>query len=804
MLPSHACPWTLCVGTPDRDRNPGGPRRSSALGGRDRRGGSARHRAVSGHRPGSGGRIRAGKRHGSSPRLSLHEHQWTYAHRRGHRRQHARSRAAADAALRRARRRRAAGRRGVRAGGAATAESAARRRVASPRSLLSLPRLQGSAGTAGRRLPAEAPGERRALRAVAPGLRRRSRLGVDPEPGWPVLRGESRAGALRRHGAAARPPAPAERDRAGVLAGHAPCGRRGAHLGIGAHRVGSVASAALPLVGALLDRLHPLRALPDPHVRSGVVAVGAGHLHGDLHRPARPAAQAPGAGPADLRRHRRLAQRRGPGALVLVRGGPDPRDPGGRLAVRALPRRPFSRRCDLPAARGDGADVDRGRRLDLHGPAHGRRRAVDPLGLARAHRRDGTDPALLRGALMEHLSRREAAKRIARLGAILAAGGLAAPRRVALAQDDPVLAGRPLVRYPEKTDLILLTSRPPQLEPPMKYFDRAITPNEAFFVRYHVFPIPLEVDLATWRLRITGRVDRPLELSLDDLKTRFPRAAVTAVNQCSGNSRGRFSPRVLGGQWGDGAMGNAEWVGARLKDILTAAGVRQGAVQATFDGLDKPAFPSVPDFVKSLDITRIMDDPDILVAYQMNGAPLPMLNGYPARLVVPGWYATYWVKNLSEIEVVDQMFEKFWMKPAYRIPDNACGCAQPGSAVARTVPITRMTVRSFIASPTPGTRVPRGRPVTLKGIAFDGGYGIQEVQVSADRGTSWRRADLGGDLGRYSFREWSAAWTPSQAGPARVMVRAFNRIGESQGREPLWNPAGYLRNVIEHIDLQVG
>jgi hypothetical protein len=212
----------------------------------------------------------------------------------------------------------------------------------------------------------------------------------------------------------------------------------------------------------------------------------------------------------------------------------------------------------------------------------------------------------------------------------------------------------------------------------------------------------------------------------------------------------------------------------------------------------------VPDFVKSLDIARIMDDPDILVAYQMNGAPLPMLNGFPARLVVPGWYATYWVKNLSEIEIVDQPFEKFWMKPGYRIPDNACGCVPPGTAPARTVPINRMTVRSFIASPGSGTRVPVGRPVTLKGIAFDSGYGIQEVQMSVDAGATWRRTDLGGDLGRYSFREWSATWTPSQAGPARVMVRAFNRIGESQGREPLWNPAGYLRNVIEHVDLQVG
>jgi sulfite dehydrogenase (cytochrome) subunit A len=368
---------------------------------------------------------------------------------------------------------------------------------------------------------------------------------------------------------------------------------------------------------------------------------------------------------------------------------------------------------------------------------------------------------------------------------------------------DPIIASRPLVRYPQKTDLILLTSRPPQLETPMKWFDRAITPNEAFFVRYHVFPIPTSVDLATWRLRVGGHVDRPLELSMDDLKAKFPAVAVIAVNQCSGNSRGRFAPRVLGGQWGDGAMGNAEWVGCRLKDVLAAAGVRQGAVDVTFDGLDKPAFPSVPDFVKSLALGRVLDDPNLIVAYQMNGAPLPMLNGFPARLIVPGWYATYWVKNLSEITVVDKPFEEYWMKPAYRIPDNACGCVAPGTAPKTTVPIQRMNVRSFLVSPEPGTRVTAGGPVTLKGIAFDGGYGIREVEISDDGGEMWRRATLGRDLGPYSFREWSAAWTP-RTGRSRVMVRAFNRIGESQGAEPLWNPAGYLRNVVESVEYQVG
>jgi sulfite dehydrogenase len=398
------------------------------------------------------------------------------------------------------------------------------------------------------------------------------------------------------------------------------------------------------------------------------------------------------------------------------------------------------------------------------------------------------------------VSRRTFLTGIAAAGAVIGRPFGASP---AMAQGDPLLAGRPLVRYPEKTDLILLTARPPQLETPMRWFDRAITPNEAFFVRYHITPIPLSVDLGQWRLAVTGHVDRPLSLSMNDLRTTFPRVSVTAVGQCSGNSRGRFSPRVLGGQWGDGAMGNAVWSGARLADILKSAGMRQGAVDVTFDGLDKPALPSVPDFVKALGADRVMNDPDVIVAYEMNGQRLPMLNGFPARLVVPGWYMTYWVKNLSEISVLTGTFEKFWMKPGYRIPDNACGCVEPGTTPKSTVPIHRMTVRSFMTSPAPGTRLPAGTPVTLQGIAFDGGYGVREVLISDDDGATWRRTTLGADLGRYSFREWSATWTPRARGAVRLLVRAVNGIGESQGMVPLWNPAGYLRNVIEQVTLTV-
>jgi len=400
------------------------------------------------------------------------------------------------------------------------------------------------------------------------------------------------------------------------------------------------------------------------------------------------------------------------------------------------------------------------------------------------------------------LSRRS----LLRAGVSAAAGGPILGRwPVAIAAEtDPLHAGRRLVSFPEKTDLILLATRPPELETPMTYFDRAITPNEAFFVRYHVFPIPTSVDLDRWRLEIKGEVGRPLKLSMAELTGKFPKVSVTAVNQCSGNSRGRFAPRVLGLQWGDGAMGNAVWTGARLADLLKAASVKASGVYVTFNGLDAPAFPKVPDFVKALGVSRIMNDPDVIVAYEMNGQRLPMLNGFPLRLIVPGWYGVYWVKHLFEITVLRVPFENYWTKPAYRIPDTPCGCVEPGTTPRATVPITRMTVRSFIASPVSGTRVAVGQAVTLRGIAFDGGYGIREVLVSEDGGEIWRRTTLGADLGRYSFREWSTTWTPERPGPARLMVRAVNGIGESQGTQPLWNPTGYLRNVVEHVDLVVG
>jgi sulfite dehydrogenase (cytochrome) subunit A len=259
---------------------------------------------------------------------------------------------------------------------------------------------------------------------------------------------------------------------------------------------------------------------------------------------------------------------------------------------------------------------------------------------------------------------------------------------------------------------------------------------------------------------------------------------------------------VPGGQLGKGAMGNARWKGVRLKDVLEKAGVAAGARQVTFDGLDAALVPQTPDYVKALDIDQALDG-ECLLAYEMNGEDLPWLNGYPLRLVVPGYFGTYWVKHLHKIEVVSEVYKGYWMDPAYHIPANECACVEPGTKPAKTVPIGRYAVRSFITSLANDASLNAEQEVTVKGIAFDGGFGIREVVFSEDGGKSWREAELGKDLGKYSFREWTIPFKPVKKGSYSLKVKATNRIGQSQSMEPLWNPAGYMRNVVETTNVKV-
>lgn len=356
--------------------------------------------------------------------------------------------------------------------------------------------------------------------------------------------------------------------------------------------------------------------------------------------------------------------------------------------------------------------------------------------------------------------------------------------------------------FPQKGEMVLQRARPALLETPFEVFDRGVfTPNDRFFVRWHWAGIPGQVDLATYRLAVRGHVERPLSLSMADILA-LPRTELAAVNQCSGNSRGLFQPRVAGGQWGNGAMGNAKWTGVRLRDLLDRAGVKAGAVAVRCNGMDEPVVQGAPDFMKSLAIDHARDG-EVMLAYQMNGAQLPLLNGFPLRVVVPGWYSTYWVKMLDDIEVLDAPDGNFWMKTAYLIPATPHADVRPGQTGFPTEPINRMVPRSFFTNVTSASKVAAGAPVPLRGIAFGGDCGVAAVDLSVDGGQSWQPATLGRDEGSYGFRQWNAVVKAPESGALSVMVRCTNSNNVAQPMQANWNGGGFMRNVVETVRLAV-
>ena len=368
---------------------------------------------------------------------------------------------------------------------------------------------------------------------------------------------------------------------------------------------------------------------------------------------------------------------------------------------------------------------------------------------------------------------------------------------------DGTLAEQMLYALPGKVPLIKKTFRPPNFETPVQYFRTPITPNKAFFVRWHLAGIP-QVDAKKWRLSVGGdSAEREVILTLDQLRKNFNPVEITAVCQCSGNRRGLFEPHVAGVEWGAGAMGNARWRGARLKDILAKAGVKAGAVEVIFDGADTPPLEKTPDFVKSLPVA-VAQDENVLVAYEMNGAPLPHFNGYPVRLIVPGWTGTYWVKQLASVKVSSQPEKNFWMSTAYRLPRGKFNTPTFESQLySANEPITAQVVNSLMTSLRTGQRIPRGKPIDVKGVAWDRGTGIAKVEVSVDSGARWEEAKLGKDLGRFSFREFSFSAPTKEPGSLVVMARATAKSGETQVEKLIFNPAGYHHNVIQRIYVEV-
>jgi DMSO/TMAO reductase YedYZ molybdopterin-dependent catalytic subunit len=353
--------------------------------------------------------------------------------------------------------------------------------------------------------------------------------------------------------------------------------------------------------------------------------------------------------------------------------------------------------------------------------------------------------------------------------------------------------------FPQKGEMLLLRSRPPLLETPFSVFDEGVfTPNDRFFVRWHLADIPSRVDGRTFRLKVHGSVNRELELGLDELSKDFEHVEIAAVNQCAGNSRGFFKPRVAGGEWGNGAMGNALWTGVRLKDVLDRAGVRSGAVQVRFNGLDAGVISATPDFIKSLSVDHARDG-EVMLAFGMNGKPLPLLNGFPLRLVVPGWYSTYWVKMLNDIEVIDVPDTNFWMAKAYQIPDTPHADVSPGQTGFKTTSISKMVPRSFVTNLSDGSVLNVSRRQTVRGIAFGGDAGVRQVLFSWNNGATWTPARLERDFGKYSFRRWETQFVPRQPGQYVLKVKAINDDGIAQPDTPNWNPGGYMRNVVESV-----
>jgi DMSO/TMAO reductase YedYZ molybdopterin-dependent catalytic subunit len=388
-------------------------------------------------------------------------------------------------------------------------------------------------------------------------------------------------------------------------------------------------------------------------------------------------------------------------------------------------------------------------------------------------------------------------------GAMAVSGAsLLLPRSLLAGLPEGTLQSEGSFTLPGKQALIKRTFRPPNFETPVDQFTDVITPNDRFFVRWHLASIP-EIDARTWRLRIDGdAATQPLDLTLEQLQRDFEQVEIVAVCMCSGNRRGLSEPHVPGVQWGYGAMGNARWKGVRLRDLLARAGIGKDAVEIAFDGADRGALDPTPDFVKSIPTWKAMDE-NTLVAWEMNGEPLPHWNGAPARVVVPGWTATYWVKKIETIRALGQPLTNFWMSKAYRIPKGRFATVDRfvTQETAENTPITEIVVNSLITNLRDGQKVRAAAPLVIKGMAWDAGYGIRTVDMSVDDGRSWQSADLGADAGRFSFRPWQHVFTPGK-GRHVISARATNGLGSTQVERLIFNPAGYNNNVRQRIGIE--
>lgn len=355
-----------------------------------------------------------------------------------------------------------------------------------------------------------------------------------------------------------------------------------------------------------------------------------------------------------------------------------------------------------------------------------------------------------------------------------------------------------------KDGLTVLNDRPVNAETPAHLLDDDITPTARHFVRNNGLP-PEATDAAGWTLTVDGEVGTPLSLTIDALRDRFEEVTLALQLECGGNGRAGFNPPASGNQWTVGAIGNAEWTGVRMKDVLEAAGLKSTAVYTGHIGADMhlSGDPAKQALSRGLPLEKALE-PHTLIAYRMNGADLHPMNGAPLRIVAPGWPGSTSQKWLTRIWVRDQVHDGAKMEaPSYSVPKYP---VQPGA----DVPIEdfriiqSMPVKSLITSPRSGETLGAGeRTLRVRGHAWSGDQSVSRVDVSHDFGASWVQAELRDPPNRYSWQTWTADLTFPTQGYYEIWARATNDQGEMQPFSISWNPKGYLNNAMHRIAVLV-
>ncbi len=340
--------------------------------------------------------------------------------------------------------------------------------------------------------------------------------------------------------------------------------------------------------------------------------------------------------------------------------------------------------------------------------------------------------------------------------------------------------------------LLEIQSNPLNSETPLSVLGRRITHNELFYIRTH-FPIP-KIDLSKWRLNVEGRVETPLQLTLRELKQMRQRR-VAATLECAGNSRSSFHTQSKELQWGHGAVSTAEWSGISVSDVLERAGFRNGAEEVVFEGADRghePGTSSPISFTRSLPMWKAFE-PDTIIALQMNGKPLSRKHGYPARLIVPGWYAMASVKWLKRVEVSNRPFNGFFQTVKY-VYDRQVGDKRV------TKPVTELRVKSLIASPVDGEVLLKRRQ-SIRGVTWSGSGRIVRLEVGV--GHKRLASKVLPSLGRFSWSPWQVSWTPVRSGPITLTARATDEKGNKQPLRPNPDRYQYGYNAVHRIKVHV-